>query len=99
MHHLDEQTHSGQLGYWVTVGHQHQGIAQQALRRLIDWAWQTLDLIRLEIVTHPNNVASQKVALACGAQYEGLARNKIYLRQTPQDGLVYALIPDEKSLF
>ncbi len=99
LHHLDEQTHSAQLGYWIDSRHQHQGLAKQALKIAIDWAWQDLDLIRIEIVTHPENIASQKTAIACGAQYEGIARNKIYLRKTPIDGQVYALIPDEKSVF
>jgi RimJ/RimL family protein N-acetyltransferase len=99
LHHLDEQTHSAQLGYWIDTRHQQQGFAKSALKVVIQWAWEHLDLVRIEIITHPENIASQNVAKTCGATYEGIARNKIYLRHTPIDGQVYALIPDEKSVF
>lgn len=97
-HHIDAQTHSAQLGYWIDSRFHQQGWAKKAILCALNWAWEEWRWVRIEIVCHPDNHASQAVAKSCGAQFEGIARNKIYLRETPLDGTVYGLIPQTKSL-
>jgi RimJ/RimL family protein N-acetyltransferase len=56
-----------------------------------------LRLERLEVLIHPENVASQRVAERCGFQREGLLRSHMLKRNSDErrDALVYGLLPDE----
>ena len=81
------------LGYWVRASRQGQGIARRAAQLVIAFAFGRVGLNRVEIVTAPDNLASQRVAAAVGAQFEGKARNRIVVSGKPVDALVYAAIP------
>lgn len=83
------------LGYWVADAYQQQGIAQQALTALVDWSFSDLKLTRLEIVCDPENLPSQQLAIACGAQQECLARNRFIFAGQAKTGVVLSIIPGE----
>ncbi len=81
------------LGYWIRASRQGQGIVRRAARLAADFGFGQLGLTRIEIVTMGDNLASQKVAVALGAVFEGVARNRIVAHGRAHDGLVYSLIP------
>lgn len=68
-----------EVGYWVVPSARGQGTATRALRALSEHAFGT-GLARLELITHWENPASQRVALAAGFAREsprrGLLRNR-----------------------
>ncbi|MCG6345246.1 GNAT family N-acetyltransferase [Vibrio fluvialis] len=82
------------LGYWVAETYQHQGMGKEALSALIEFCFSRLELTRLEIVCDPDNAASQRLAIACGAMQETIARNRFLFDGKPKDGIVYSLIPE-----
>ncbi|MFB2859696.1 GNAT family N-acetyltransferase [Aeromonas hydrophila] len=82
----------GNIGYWVRQSRQGQGIARQAVALLRDFGFQQLGLFRLEIVMGVGNTASEAVAIAAGATFECLARNRIFLHDQPLDAHIYALV-------
>jgi len=86
---------SAELGYWIRTDYHQQGIATEACQAVAVFAFNTLGLTRLEIVTHTGNLASQRTALACKAKYECTARNRIYTSGKACDGLVFSLIPED----
>ena len=90
------QLRSG-VGYWLAPEARGHGYATAAVRAVARWAFDYLGLGRLEIVTHPDNVASQRVAERCGFVREGLLRSHMLIRSTGQrrDSLVYGLLPGE----
>src|SRR5207247_2412775 len=61
---------AGHIGYWVTREARGRGVATAALRALCRWAVDALDMKRLELLTDPENVASQRVAEKAGFQRE-----------------------------
>ncbi|MFQ1826570.1 GNAT family N-acetyltransferase [Aeromonas jandaei] len=83
----------GNIGYWVRQSRQGQGIAQQAVALLRDFGFTQLGLFRLEIVMGVGNNASEAVAIAAGATFEWLARNRIFLHDRPLDAYIYSIIP------
>lgn len=91
-------SNSANLGYWITSNAQQQGYAKEACMAAIEFAFHVLGLTRLEIITHADNIASQKTAKACGAQFECRARNRIFYHGTPLEGLVFSLIPTDIML-
>lgn len=66
---------SGQaaLGYWTTPAARGRGLAVAASRLLCDWGFEELGLTRIELLVHPANVASRRVADKLGAVVDGTA--------------------------
>ncbi len=50
------------------------------------------DVRRLEILTLPENVASQRAALAAGATREGLLRQRLRVGPEQRDAILFALV-------
>lgn len=82
------------LGYWLADEFQHQGYGCKALSALCEFCFDILKLTRLEIVCDPDNHASQKLAMACGAKFETLAANRFLFNGKPKQGAVYSIIPE-----
>ncbi len=82
------------LFYWTrksAVGH---GVAPAAVRLLAAFAFNTLELYRVEIVVDIENARSIRVAEKVGAIREGVARNRLNTHDTPRDAYMYSLTPD-----
>jgi RimJ/RimL family protein N-acetyltransferase len=60
------------VGYWVAADARGHGVATGALRLIMRWAFDELGVRRLELVTLPGNVASQRVAEKAGFRRDGL---------------------------
>ena len=63
-----------EIGYWVRPSARGRGVATAATRALSEHAFAA-GTSRLELLTDPENAASQRVALAAGYRYEGLRRS------------------------
>ncbi len=64
----------GEIGYWVAPWARRRGVATTAVRLHAAWIFRH-GLARLELMTDPENVPSQRVALAAGFQREGVRRS------------------------
>lgn len=86
----------GHIGYWVVAEARGRGVCSGALRLLADWALEELRLQRLELITDPDNAASQRVAEKVGFRREGVLRS--HLRHPDgrlRDSVMYSLLPGE----
>lgn len=81
------------LGYWVRQSRQRQGIASRCVPALAAHAFRRLGLQRVEIVVAVGNLASEGVAVKCGAWREGVARNRLYINDAPVSAHVFSLVP------
>lgn len=82
------------LGYWVRASRQRQGAALAAVGLLARYAFEELELSRVEIVVAEGNAASIGLARKAGAVHECLARNRLLLRGAPVGAHVFSLVPD-----
>lgn len=92
---LNQRNHlhrSANLGYWVRQSRQGEGIAARAASRVARFGFESLELIRIEIVTLPNNLASRRTAEKIGAKFEAVARHRLWVRDQATDAAVHALI-------
>jgi RimJ/RimL family protein N-acetyltransferase len=81
------------LGYWVRVSRQRQGLAAWATRALAQAAFADLPAVhRLELLTLPDNIASQRTAQAAGAKREGLLRQRLRVGAVVHDALLFSLV-------
>ena len=76
-----------EIGYWVGPWARRRGVATAALRALSEHAFGA-GLQRLELLTHWENGASQRVALAAGYQREGVRRAALPRRDGERDDVV-----------
>ena len=98
VNHIDRQNRQGSVGYWVRTGATRQGIATKAVRLVARFAFETLQLSRLEIFARPDNAASRRVAEKCGAKFEALARNRVVQHGQAYDAALYSLIPSDLAV-
>jgi RimJ/RimL family protein N-acetyltransferase len=86
----------GHIGYWVVPQARRRGVASTALETLCRWAVDELGMKRLELMTDPENVASQGVAERAGFQREALLRSNLEYRDgSRRDSVMFSLLPDE----
>jgi RimJ/RimL family protein N-acetyltransferase len=60
-----------EVGYWLLAAARGRGIARRAVRLLCAWSFDVCGLERLQLATLPGNVASERVAQACGFHRDG----------------------------
>jgi RimJ/RimL family protein N-acetyltransferase len=93
---LNAQRYRGHVGYWVAAEARGRGVCTSALRMLSRWAFRELELVRLELITDPENVASQRVAEKVGYQREGVLRGHLmHPDGRVRDSVMFSLLPGE----
>ena len=85
-------TQSCTLGYWVGARYAKQGYMTAAVRAVIPFVFDQLELHRLEAACLPTNAASIKLLEKTGFKREGLARRYLRINGVWQDHLLYALL-------
>lgn len=82
------------LGYWIRQSAVGKGVCSKACVLAIKYAFSNLDICRIEIHVHPDNIASNTVASKLGV-YEGTLRNKLILFGESVPAKCYSVIPSD----
>lgn len=92
--HLD---HGGdaEIGYWMAASSRGQGLLTEAARAVIDYAFDRLDLARIEWRAVAGNVASARSARSLGFRYEGMLRQALFDPRGRHDGWIAGLLRDD----
>jgi len=86
---------TGQIGYWVAREARGRGVATRAVRLLARWGLAQGGFARVQLLTEPENVASQRVAERAGFTNEGLLRSYAELKGRRRDMLMWSLLPTD----
>ena len=82
-----------ELGYWCRASRHQQGYVQEAARALLDLAFDTLAVRRVEAFCDADNIRSRLVCERLGMKLEGILRHH---RATPAgvvgDSCIYAIV-------
>jgi ribosomal-protein-alanine N-acetyltransferase len=84
------------LGYWTGAPYARQGYMTAAVRAVIPFVFDSLELHRLEAACLPSNTASIKLLERTGFGHEGLARRYLRINGVWQDHLLYALLDSDR---
>ena len=84
-----------ELAYLAAENGRNRGLVTRSVKLVCAWLTEA-GVGRIEIRTHPENVASQRVAERCGFQLEGRERRSIWLHGRRQDALVWSLLPSDR---
>jgi RimJ/RimL family protein N-acetyltransferase len=87
---------TGHIGYWVAREARGRGVCTAALKRLCRFSFEDLGLERLELMTDPENTASQRVAEKVGFRREGVLRSHLLHNDgRRRDSVMFSLLPGE----
>tara|TARA_R110000868_G_scaffold76499_2_gene219901 strand:- start:46253 stop:46831 length:579 start_codon:yes stop_codon:yes gene_type:complete len=89
---------SAEIGYWVGAPYTRQGHTRAAVRRVVAFAFDTLELHRVEAACRPENTASRKLLEGVGFQFEGRARAYLNIAGQWRDHDCFALLRQDPRL-
>lgn len=84
------------IGYCIGKAWWHQGITSEALKAVMDFMFDIVDVNRIEARHDPRNPNSGKVMEKCGMKYEGTLRSADRNNQGICDACCYALLKSER---
>lgn len=84
-----------EIGYWMAADARRRGIGARATRMLAEWALTSLDLERLELLAHPENEASQRLAERAGFTREGTLRRYRRRHGVREDLVMFSLLAED----
>jgi RimJ/RimL family protein N-acetyltransferase len=87
---------TGHVGYWCATEARGRGVVTRALRLVSRYGFEELGLQRLELITDPENIASQRVAEKAGYRREGVLRSHLdHPDGRRRDSVMFSLLPGE----
>jgi len=66
--------HSVEVGYWIGEEYWGRGYGTSALNKVLDIAFKELNFERVQAHVFDGNIASEKLLLKCGFEYEGFVK-------------------------
>lgn len=88
---FDLPNRSAEVGYVIAPAYQGQGIATEALTRLIAFGFEKCALSRISAVCMRGNLASLRVMEKCGLKHEGVLRSAVLAKGEMRDVHVSAI--------
>ena len=85
----------GEIGYWVVADARGQGIGTRATRLLAVWALTGLGLERVELLAHPENESSQRLAERAGFTREGTLRRYRRRHGVREDLVMFSMLAED----
>jgi ribosomal-protein-alanine N-acetyltransferase len=87
---------AGTLGYWIGAKHARQGYMGEAIRAVVHYAFNELDLSRVEAACLPENTASRGVLEGTGFKYEGVAQSYLQINGRWRNHVLYANLRNDR---
>ncbi len=85
----------GEIGYWVRSDTTGTGICTEATARVLQVAFEELQMHRVALRIAVGNVASERVARKLGFLHEGVLRSEVKVGSTWMDHSVWGLLAHE----
>ncbi|UOQ44856.1 GNAT family N-acetyltransferase [Halobacillus salinarum] len=81
-----------ELGYVLSKDYWGRGLITEAVRAVISFGFDQLDLVRIQARCFVDNKGSERVMNKAGMSYEGISRKAMYVKGEHKDLKVYAVI-------
>lgn len=87
--------HNCVIGYEIARDCQRRGYMFEALREVIDYGFDAMELHRIQAETHPDNAASIALATRLGFRFEGVHREQAFWSGRFHDLNCYSLLAQQ----
>ncbi|WGV58935.1 GNAT family N-acetyltransferase [Brevibacillus brevis] len=85
------------IGYFLDKEHNGKGYMTEAVKLVVDYAFDILGLHRLEAGVMPHNIGSIKVLLKAGFHKEGIAKKNVKINGRWEDHQTLAIVKEEQT--
>ena len=96
LHDIDWANGHASIGYWLDRDYTGRGIMTQAVSAIGEYAFEALDMHRIEIHVATENHRSRRIPERLGFTLEGVLRQVQRLRGAYVDHALYALLREER---
>ena len=90
-----EENNSAEVGYSLAKWLWNGGYMTEALARVIEYAFEAMDLNRIEAQHELQNPSSGRVMEKCGMRKEGVLRQRLYNKGKYVDVALYAILKED----
>lgn len=80
-----------EIGYAISRDFWNKGYMTEAVRKVVDFGFGSMQLVRIEARCHPDNIGSARVMEKSGMQFEGILRKHIWAKGRHEDVKMYAI--------
>lgn len=94
---LDVANRRVEIGYWLSEALQGRGIMTRACRRMVEFAFDSLEVHRVEIRADVENRKSRAIPERLGFVQEAVLREAVFENGGYHDLAMYALLRDERE--
>jgi len=91
----DASQAKAELDYLLSKEYWNQGLMTEAVKRVIGFGFEEMQLNRIQAICEVANIASARVMEKAGMQFEGVLRNYIQHDGKPLDMKMYSIIRKE----
>jgi ribosomal-protein-serine acetyltransferase len=95
---FDWKAQKVEMGYWISKDEEGKGIITRAAKLLIDYAFDELNMNRIEIRCSAENVRSAAVPERLGFKKEGYLRQAEFRNGHLHDFLIFGLLREDRKL-
>ncbi|GAB3425045.1 GNAT family N-acetyltransferase [Niabella aquatica] len=92
---ISKTNKSANIGYWLAEQAQGKGIMCESVKKLVSFAFERLQLYRLEIKAATGNQRSKAIPEQLGFTCEGILRGAEWVNDEPLDLMLYSLLRSE----
>ncbi len=92
---LDFENNSAEIGYVLNPEFWHRGYATEAVKKIIDFGFHTLNLHRIEARYIVGNEVSRHVMEKCGMTFEGVHKSSLFVKDSYASVGYCAITADE----
>ncbi len=82
----------GEIGYVLHRDYWGRGLMSEAAKRVIDFGFEEMDLVRIQAVCLPENKGSYRVMEKAGMEYEGTLRKARVIKGKHCDVKMYSIV-------
>ncbi len=83
------------VGYWIDEGHAGNGYTPEALAVVLKYAFEDLNLHRVQVAIIPRNTSSRRVVEKLSMREEGIAERYLEINGEWEDHIRYAFTSEE----
>ncbi|MGG4489422.1 GNAT family N-acetyltransferase [Metabacillus idriensis] len=94
-HALSQKYKRAEVGYEISHLHWKKGYATEAIKTILDFGFEEMEMIRIGAVVLLANSPSRRVLAPLGFKEEGMLRNYIIQDNIPCDVIMHSLLKEE----
>jgi ribosomal-protein-serine acetyltransferase len=95
LHNIDQQNKIASIGYWLDENYTGQGIITKSCKAIINYAYHTLNLNRIEIKCGTGNNKSKSIPEKLGFKKEGILCQAEMVNNTFIDLYIFSMLKNE----